>query len=145
MKITQTIKKLYKRSAIKYGHSALVAVFALSLAIHSTALAISINPETGKNVNQIEVELTAYSSTESQTDSTPFLAASGKRVHDGMVAANFLPFGTKIKIPALFGDKIFIVGDRMSKRFQNRIDVWFNDTEKAVKFGFKKAFIEIVE
>ncbi|MDD2658033.1 MAG: hypothetical protein PHD04_05335 [Candidatus Pacebacteria bacterium] len=141
----QIIKKVCKRSAIRYGHSAVLAAFAVSLIIHSSAFAVSANPETGKNANQIEVELTAYSSTESQTDSTPLISASGKTVHDGMVAANFLPFGTKIKIPSLFGDKIFTVGDRMNKRFQNRIDVWFSNTEAAIKFGFKKAFIEIVE
>ena len=93
----------------------------------------------------MEVDLTAYSSTEDQTDSTPFIAASGKHVYDGMVAANFLPFGTKIKIPSLYGDRIFTVDDRMNRRYQNRVDIWFADRASAINFGIKKATIEIVE
>jgi 3D (Asp-Asp-Asp) domain-containing protein len=145
MKIFNKIHRFYNKTASKYGHSALAGIFALTLLINHTALAISHNPETGKPMNQIEVELTAFSSTKSQTDSTPFIAASGKKVYDGMVAANFLPFGTKIKIPELFGDKIFTVDDRMNKRYQNRIDIWFAKTSSAVKFGVQKATIEIVD
>jgi len=123
----------------------MTAAFALSLSVHSSALAISHNPETGMGANQMEVEITAYSSTKDQTDGSPFIAASGKKVYDGMVAANFLPFGTKIKIPALFGDKIFTVDDRMNKRFQNRVDIWFTTRIEAIKFGVQKTIIEVVE
>jgi len=145
MKIFTKIHKFYIKTASKYSQSMLAGLFALALFTNHTALAISINPETGLTANQIEVEITAYSSTESQTDSTPFIAASGKHVYDGMVAANFLPFGTKIKIPELFGDKIFIVDDRMNKRYQNRVDIWYANTNSAIKFGIQKAIIEIVE
>jgi 3D (Asp-Asp-Asp) domain-containing protein len=138
------INKFYKKTGFKYSQTVLATVFALSLFIHSSVLAISQNPETGKPVNQIEVEITAYSSTKNQTDSTPFLSASGKHVYDGMIAANFLPFGTKIKIPELFGDKIFIVDDRMNKRYQNRIDIWHSNNTSAINFGIKKTIIEIV-
>ncbi len=95
-------------------------------------------------MNELRVEVTAFSSTKSQTDNTPFIAASGKRVYDGMVAANFLPFGTKIKMPELFGDKIFTVDDRMNKRYQNRVDIWFSSTGSALKFGVKNTVIEVV-
>lgn len=128
-----------------YGKAAIIAVFAVSLLVNNTVLAISTNPQTDRPMNQIEVEVTAYSSTKDQTDDSPFIAASGKKVYDGIVAANFLPFGTKIKIPALFGDKIFTVDDRMNKRFQNRIDIWFTTRIKAIKFGVQKTIIEIVE
>ena len=134
------IKKLRK-----IQHSAIIGVLALCLFTNHVALAISTNPETDKPMNQIEVEITAYSSTVSQTDDSPFIAASGKHVYDGMVAANFLPFGTKIKIPELFGDKIFVVDDRMNKRYQNRVDIWHAETGAAIKFGVKTAVIEIVE
>lgn len=144
-KLLKKIQKFYTKTALKYGHSALVAVFAVSIVMNHTAWAISTNPETGQAMNQIIVEITAYSSTHDQTDSTPLIAASGKTVYDGMIAANFLPFGTKIKIPELFGDKIFTVDDRMNKRYQNRIDIWFADRASAIKFGIKEAVIEIVE
>lgn len=91
------------------------------------------------------VSATAYSSTIDQTDGNPFVAASGKRVHDGMVAANFLKFGTKLRIPEHYGEKIFIIEDRMNKRFFERIDIWMNTREEAIKFGVKKVKIEILE
>lgn len=145
MKIFKKIHSFYTKATPKYAYSAIVSVFALSLFVNHAVLAISTNPETGRPMNQIEVEVTAFSSTKNQTDSTPFIAASGKRVYDGMVAANFLPFGTKIKIPELFGDKIFTVDDRMNKRFQNRVDIWYSTRSAAIKFGIKTATIEIVE
>ncbi len=64
------------------------------------------------------MRITAYSSTVDQTDSTPFITANGVHVHDGVVATNALPFGTQIKIPALFGDKVFTVEDRMARRIK---------------------------
>jgi len=92
----------------------------------------------------LEVTLTGYSSTPDQTDDTPFIAASGKHVYDGMIAANFLPFGTKVQIPEHFGDKIFVVDDRMNRRYSDRVDVWFPDRNSAIKFGIKKSTIIIL-
>ena len=93
----------------------------------------------------VNMVLTAYSSTPGQTDDDPFTAASGKRVYDGMVAVNGLPFGTKIKIPALFGEKIFTVHDRMNARYgPTRLDIWMNAPIKEVRsFGVKRAVVEI--
>jgi 3D (Asp-Asp-Asp) domain-containing protein len=90
------------------------------------------------------VVATAYSSTSDQTDSSPFITANGSHVYDGLVAANFLPFHTKIKIPQVFGDKVFTVEDRMNSRYSNRIDVWFPNRELAYNFGIQKVKIEIV-
>ena len=89
--------------------------------------------------------ITAYTSTKDQTDDDPFIAATGKRVHDGMIAANFLPFGTKVKIPALYGDKIFVVEDRMNARYgYGRMDMWMDATKaEARKFGVKRVEVEI--
>lgn len=95
-------------------------------------------------VRQYVVLATAYSSTIDQTDSTPFITASGTYVRDGIVAANFLPFGTMFKIPDLFGDKVFIVEDRMHRRFSHRVDIWFPERQMAREFGVKQIRIEIV-
>ncbi|MFB6212373.1 MAG: hypothetical protein ABEI53_00950 [Candidatus Magasanikbacteria bacterium] len=89
--------------------------------------------------------ITAYSSTYNQTDSTPFITASGERVRKGIVATNLLPFGTKIKIPRLFGDKVFVVKDRMHPRKDNTVDIWMKTTKRALKFGKKYSKIKIVE
>ena len=83
--------------------------------------------------------ITAYSSTPDQTDDSPFITASGKYVCDGIVAANFLKFGTKIKFPSLFGDKIFIVEDRMALKNSHKVDIWMPSREQALNFGVKTA------
>lgn len=97
---------------------------------------------------KITVLVTAYSSTIEQTDSTPFITASNKKVYDGLVAANFLSFGTKIRIPEIFDDKVFTVDDRMHRRFNNakpqRIDIWFSTLAAAKKFGVKTLEIEVL-
>ncbi|MFC1613012.1 hypothetical protein ACFL23_01645 [Patescibacteria group bacterium] len=96
-------------------------------------------------VSSRNVATTAYSSTVDQCDADPFIAASGKRVHDGMVAANFLKFNTKIRIPDVFGNKVFIVEDRMNRRFQNRVDIWMNTRQEAMNYGKRNVKIEILE
>ena len=82
-----------------------------------------------------KVAVTGYSSTVDQCDADPFTTASGKHVHKGTLAANFLPFGTIVKFPEYFGDRVFIVEDRMNKRFSNRMDVWFESRREALQFG----------
>lgn len=90
------------------------------------------------------VTVTAYSSTPEETDDTPFTTASNTRVRDGVLATNFLPFGTKVKIPALFGDKIFTVEDRMHQRKQGFVDIWMPSKAAALRFGITKAEIVVV-
>jgi len=98
---------------------------------------LNLNRYLAKDENYIKryLWITAYSSSPDETDDDPFITASGKFVRDGFVATNILPFGTKIKIPSLFGDKIFIVEDRMHYRKTNVIDIWMDSKEKALKFG----------
>lgn len=88
--------------------------------------------------------VTAYSSTVDQCDDTPFITANGTRVHDGIVAANWLKFGTRVRIPEVYGDKVFIVTDRMNPRFDDRLDIWMEKREDAVKFGLRKLTIEVL-
>jgi len=102
--------------------------------------------EAKKVVKTIKVVITAYSSTPNQTDETPFITASNKYVKDGIIANNILPFGTKIRIPKLYGDKIFTVEDRMNKNKSDyQFDIWMPERALAVNFGVKKAEIEILE
>jgi len=92
----------------------------------------------------MEVTITGYSSTEDQTDDTPFITASGAGVKQGIAAANWLPFGTKMMIPEIFGNQIFVVEDRMHPKNDDKIDIWFQTREQALRFGVKKAEIEIL-
>ncbi len=93
----------------------------------------------------MKVVLTAYSSTPDQTDSTPFITTSNSRVRDGVVAANFLAFGTKVKIPGIFGDKVFTVEDRMAEKHNDKMDIWFPERYLAKNFGVKEADVIILE
>jgi len=122
----------------------------LAVVQENSLLSISnpLNPEhqTAQTVRELNVVITAYSSTVSQTDSTPFTTAAGTTVRDGIVANNLLAFGTKIKIPELYGDKIFVVEDRMhSKKGYYHIDIWFPSYREAKNFGAKRTHIEVLE
>jgi 3D (Asp-Asp-Asp) domain-containing protein len=99
-----------------------------------------------KVARELPVIITAYSSTVSQTDDTPFITASGSYVRDGIVANNLLPFGTKIRIPDIYGDKIFVVEDRMNrKKGYYHFDIWLADYGQAMNFGAKRTTIEVLE
>ena len=91
---------------------------------------------------KMRVLATAYSSTVDQCDSSPFITANGTHVHDGTLAANFLKFGTKVKFPALYGDKIFTVEDRM--RSNTKVDLWFPTRQEAKNFGARVIEMEIL-
>jgi 3D (Asp-Asp-Asp) domain-containing protein len=91
------------------------------------------------------VPSTAYTSRPEETDDTPFIAADGTHVYDGMVAANFLKFKTKIRIPELYGDKIFTVHDRMNKRYNVKVDIWMDNLQKARQHGVRTITVEVVE
>ena len=66
----------------------------------------SIRNQKIKVKQKIKALITAYSSTPWETDDDPYITAAGTRVREGIVANNYFPFGTKIRIPEIFGDKI---------------------------------------
>ncbi len=93
--------------------------------------------------------MTAYNSEAVQCDASPCITANGFNVCEhgveDTIAANFLPFGAKVRIPDLFGEKVFIVRDRMHRRYDNRVDIWMLEKQNALKFGVKYAKIEVLE
>ncbi|MDD5710918.1 MAG: hypothetical protein PHV43_02340 [Candidatus Colwellbacteria bacterium] len=101
----------------------------------------SISPDARRVVTAI---VTAYSSEARQTDSTPFITAAGTGVRSGVVAANWLPIGTKIRIPEIFGEREFVVEDRMHNRHDDKIDIWFPTRAEAVQFGVRETQIEVL-
>ncbi|MEK7123074.1 MAG: hypothetical protein AAB855_04435 [Patescibacteria group bacterium] len=92
--------------------------------------------------------ITAYSSTPDQTDNTPCITANGYNVctanAENVIAANFLPFGARVQIPELFGDRVFTVQDRMNARHSQRVDIWMTSRHKAKQFGVKRAEIVVL-
>ncbi len=99
-------------------------------------------------VSRRTVTMTAYSSTKDQTDATPCITANGYNVckhgSENVIAANFLPFGTRVQFPELFGDREFIVQDRMNRRYTNRVDVWMKSRGSAKQFGIKHSVTMVV-
>lgn len=91
----------------------------------------------------IMVPATAYTSDPWETDDTPFITASGSTVRHGIIAANFLPIGTRVRMPDLYGDEVFIVEDRMNARYRQRIDIWMEEKQEARQFGIKQVKLEV--
>ncbi|MFH1820472.1 MAG: hypothetical protein ABH805_00935 [Candidatus Nealsonbacteria bacterium] len=99
-----------------------------------------------KVTGRVNVVVTAYSSTVDQTDDDPFITAAGTWVRDGIVANNLLPFGTKVRMPEIYGDKIFVVEDRMNrKKGSYHFDIWFPTYSEAKNFGVENTYLEILE
>ncbi len=90
----------------------------------------------------VSVLASGYSSTLAQTDGDPFTTASGTQVRQGVVAANFLPLGTRL----LWGNRELVVEDRLNARYNGAyvIDVWMPTTEEAMQFGIQLITVEIV-
>ena len=109
----------------------------------SAMAATSTLPSIAPDIKTVWV--TAYTSDPDETSDHPLITASGGMVSDGVVAANFLPFGTQIEIPALFGNKIFTVEDRTSSKFAGRVDIWMPNVTRAVDFGIQHAQIVILD
>jgi 3D (Asp-Asp-Asp) domain-containing protein len=120
---------------------------------------ITINPpdienHLPANKNKITIPygyhvITSYNSEVGQCDDSPCITANGFNVCEhgieDTVAANFLSFGTKIKIPDYFGDRVFIVRDRMNARYTDRLDIWMINKSDAIQWGAKIAKIEIIQ
>ncbi len=92
----------------------------------------------------LRIPVTAYSSTPDQTSGDPFITASGARVRDGIIAANFLPIGARVRFPEKFGNKIFVVEDRMSARYWYKADIWMETRGQALQWGVQYTTIEIL-
>lgn len=94
-------------------------------------------------------EMSAYNSEVAQCDASPCITANGfnvcKHGIEDTIAANFLKFNTKVRIPELFGDRVFIVRDRMNSRYTSRVDIWMKNKKDALQFGIKLAKIEVIE
>lgn len=106
-------------------------------------------PQPVKVLNAGPHVITAYNSEVAQTDDDPCTTANGFNVcqhnQEDTVAANFLKFGTKVRIPEIFGDRVFVVRDRMNSRYTNHVDVWMKGHSEAVNFGVQVATIQVIE
>lgn len=101
-----------------------------------------------KVIRTKSVTITAYNAVPEQTDNTPCITADGtdicKNKNIKIVAANWLPFGTKVRIPEYFGDTIFEVRDRMNPRYRDRLDILMESIPEAKQFGRRQLTVEIL-
>lgn len=87
-------------------------------------------------------EFSAYNPVKSQTDNTPTIMASGKKIYEGAIASGNrdIPFGTKVYIPEL--NKTFTVEDRMNERYdqpdKHYFDILMKTPKEAKEFGRKQ-------
>lgn len=97
----------------------------------------------------MQLTVTAYNSEPGQTDDTPCFTANNFNLCEhgieDSVAINSLPFGTKLRIPEVFGDRVFVVRDRTNARYRNRLDIWMKERSDAIKFGIQRLDIEILK
>lgn len=96
-----------------------------------------------------EVTATAYNSLAYQTSSQPNITAFGDTLKPGMkciaVSRDLLALGLKhntlVTIDGLEG--LYLVKDKMNKRWKNRIDIYMdNDVKAAKEWGRKKVIIK---
>lgn len=108
---------------------------------------------------------TAYNSEESQTDSTPFVTATGATTAFGIIAVSpdmlgTIPYGSLVRLKDLGSYRsgrgegkfqevlntqgLFIVEDTMHPRKVEQIDVWFPHQAEALSWGVRKVELEVV-
>lgn len=108
---------------------------------------------------ELMVSVTAYSSSQAQTDSTPFITATGTRTKIGTVAISRdlvgkYGYGKKIKIirwlktdgcntKLINSGIVFFAEDTMHVRYSRKIDIWLPNYRSAINFGTCRAIIKI--
>ena len=103
--------------------------------------------ETPRELTPIETFtgiVTGYSSTEEQTDDTPFVTASGSRVHVGTIACpSRLDFGTIIEIRGVR----YVCEDRMASKFRsgNYFDIWYPSEADAIHLGRVRTEVKVLQ
>jgi len=98
-----------------------------------------------RTVMLVPVVVTAYNPVASQTDSTPQITASNKRVKPGIVA---LSRDLEKELGFKFGDTVviqghgsFVVEDRMNKRWTRRVDILMFSRKAAKDFGVQSSHL----
>lgn len=100
-----------------------------------------------KEIKIKEVTLTAYSPTVEECGPNPTVTASMAKVRPGIVAVSRdlyeqgWVFGKKVYVK---GHGVFEIADLMSKRYTDRMDIFFPNTEDAVRFGVKQATVALL-
>ena len=137
---------LYEGHALRQDYSEAMGYYS-DYCVRASASAEALEPEGGEGLEpatSLETsfeeigEFSAYNAEVNQTDSSPTIMASGKKVYDGAIACPArYEFGTKIEID---GMGIYICEDRMNERYRytNHFDLFMWNYDEAIKFGRKE-------
>lgn len=84
----------------------------------------------------VVVEITHYSSTPDQTDSTPQVTASGTRPKPWTLAVSrdllpHFPYGSVVEL----NGQLYVVEDTMHQRWRRRVDIWTPSRAEAIRRG----------
>lgn len=110
------------------------------------------------------LKATAYTSSVRETDSTPFITATGARTRIGIIAVSRdmlreLPYGSKVmledmgtpggrnkgRFDYLFKNRVFVVEDTMHPRKREQLDVWLPDRSTAIRFGVRYVRVTVIQ
>ena len=128
----------------------LFVTFAAGLTLLS---ALNSKVEKPKEHEFVIVKVTMYSTDPRQTDSSPYITASGFRLNKRnpkkhrIIAVSRdlkekLNFGDTVMLEGTNGwDGEYIVHDLMNKRFKNRIDILINPKDEATMFAQAKLIL----
>ena len=87
------------------------------------------------------IACTAYSASIEECGKTDGITASGVKAVEGVtVAADHLPFGTKIEIDG----HVYTVHDRFGGGYTDRIDIYKESQEDCYKYGRQYALARII-
>jgi len=111
-------------------------------AVHfiNTTYAEAIPPQEHKVV---VATITAYTSSIDETDSEPFITASGERTTHGTIACpSKYDFGTVVVIEG----RQYKCNDRMNRRYrsQERFDIWVETKAEAFEWGVREINIKVL-
>ena len=128
------------------GGQILLGVGILSSALFAPGL---VAMEDTVRVRVIPVKVTAYNPVRSQTDNSPLITASNKRVRVGMAA---LSRDLEREFDFRFGDTVYLYGlgrfvfeDRMHRRKRRHVDILMFNATVARKFGVKSSYLFVLE
>lgn len=131
--------------------------------IVSLALALSLagSVAQARTVWTGTVSVSTYNSIPNQTDSTPFITATGTRTRYGIVAVSRdilakTGYGAKVKIIQWTGGSgcnsrvipqgtLYAVEDTMARSQYRKIDIWLPSRTQALNFGRCNAVISITK
>ncbi|HWG84649.1 MAG TPA: hypothetical protein VNT60_04115 [Deinococcales bacterium] len=117
---------------------------------------VAAAPAPRRNLASFLLMATGYNSLRGQTDSTPFITATGARTRFGVVALSRdmlrrIPYGSQVVIEDLSGrytsmlrGMTFVVEDTMHPRKTGQVDIWFPAYRQAISWGKRRVRLTVV-